>query len=82
MFDINFDSYNYLLFKIDAIKNLSYEEFFKYFVIDVLNNKYLEDKIIKNSNIKQICIANPKVRRESVVVFLFIIMTSIMHWCI
>ena len=64
LFDKNNESYNYLLFKIEAIKNLSYEEFFKYFVIDVLNNKYLEDKIIKNSNIKQICIANPKVRRD------------------
>lgn len=64
LFDKNIESYNYLLFKIEAIKNLTYEEFFKYFVVSLLNNQYLEDKILRNSDIKQINIVNPKVRRD------------------
>lgn len=64
LFDKNNESYNYLLFKIEAIKNLSYEEFFKYFISSVFNDKYLEDKILMNSDLKHVSITNPKVRRD------------------
>lgn len=64
LFDKDNLSYEYLLFKIEAIKNLSYEEFFKLFFIDKLNNKYLFHKILMNSEIKTIKINNPKVRKD------------------
>ena len=63
LFDKEYDSYNYLLFKIEAIKNLNYDEFFKYFIFG-LKDKYLEDKILMNSSIKQINVPNPKVRKD------------------
>ena len=63
LFDKDIESYNYLLFKIEAIKNLSYDEFFKYFVFG-LSDQYLKDKILMNSNVKQVNIVNPKIRRD------------------
>ena len=64
LFDKDNMAYEYLLFKIEAIKNLSYEEFFKLFVIDKLNNEYLIHKILVSSEIKTIKINNPKVRKD------------------